>query len=140
MMRSSFAVFTGIVVLTLLTFAIEAATTALLMNTFPSALPTEEALQRNVPTKLFILIYSTLCMIAAGYITAWIAPRNELRLAIIMAAIQVALTAWAMAAFYDHAPLWAWLAGMVLMVPAAWLGAKLRLNRKARLARISPVT
>jgi hypothetical protein len=139
MMRSILAVFAGIVVLTLLTFAIEAATTPLLMNAFPNALPTEEAIQRNVPTKLFILVYSALCMIAAGYVTAWIAPRNELRLVIIMAAIQVALTAWAMSAFYDHAPLWAWLAGMVLMVPAAWLGAKLRLNRKARLARISPV-
>lgn len=139
MMRSILAVFTGIVVLTLLTFAIEAATTALLMNAFPNALPTKEAMQSNVPMKLFILVYSTLCMIAAGYITAWIAPRNELRLAIIMAAIQVALTAWAMSAFYDHAPFWAWLAGMVLMVPAAWLGATLRRKRKAGMQHVSAV-
>jgi hypothetical protein len=48
MMRSICAVFTGIVVLALLTFAIEAATTALLTNAFPIALPTEEAMQRNV--------------------------------------------------------------------------------------------
>lgn len=130
-MRSILAVFTGIVVLTLLTFAIEAATTALLMNAFPNALPTEAALQRNVPMKLFILVYSALCMIAAGFVTASIAPRNELRLAIVMAAIQVALTAWAMSAFYDRAPLWSWLVGMVLMVPAAWHGAQLRLKRKA---------
>jgi hypothetical protein len=34
-----------------------------------------------------------------------------------------------MSAFYDHAPLWAWLVGMVLMVPAAWLGANLRVKR-----------
>ena len=131
MTRSILAVFTGIVVLTLLTFVIEAATTPLLMHAFPNALPTEEAMQRNVPMKLFILFYSALCMVAAGYITAWIASRNELPLAIIMAAIQVALTAWAMSAFYDRAPLWAWLAGMVLMVPAACLGAKLRQKRAA---------
>jgi hypothetical protein len=131
MMRSILAVFTGIVVLTLLTFAIEAATTPILMNAFPNALATEEAMQRNVPMKLFILVYSALCMIAAGFTTAWIASRNELRLAIIMAGVQVALTAWAMSAFYDHAPLWAWLCGMVLMVPAAWIGAKLRLKRRA---------
>lgn len=128
-MRSVLAVLTGIVVLTLLTFAIEASTTPLLMDAFPSALPTKEAFQRNVPVKILILVYSTLCMCAAGYITAWIARRNELRLAVMMATFQVALTAWAMSVYGDHAPLWAWLAGMALMVPAAWLGAKLRRSR-----------
>lgn len=129
MIRGILAVFSGIVVLTILTFAIEAATTPLLMNAFPSALPAKEAFQRNVPVKFFVLAYSALCMCAAGYVTAWIARRNELRLAIIMAAIQVALTVWAMSVFYDHAPLWAWLAGIGLMVPAAWLGANLRRSR-----------
>jgi hypothetical protein len=132
MMRSIAAVFAGIVVLTLLTFAIEAATTPWLLRTFPDALPTTEAMQGNVPMKLFILVYSTLSMMAAGYVTAWIARRHPLRLAIVMAAIQLALTAWAMSAFYAHAPLWAWLAGMALMLPAAWLGATLRRRRVAQ--------
>lgn len=131
MTRSIAAVLAGIVTLTLLTFAIETATTPLLMYAFPESLPTRDAMQANVPVKLFILVYSTLCMIAAGYVTAWAARSNELRLAIVMAAIQVALTVWAMSAFYQHAPLWAWLGGMALMVPAAWLGARLRMNRKS---------
>jgi len=126
MTRSIAAVLTGIVALTLLTFAIESATTPSLMRMFPHALPSAEAMQRNVPIKLFILVYSTLCMVVAGYLTAWIAPRNGLRHAIAMAAIQVALTAWAMSTFYDHAPLWAWLSGIALMPPAAALGAKAR--------------
>jgi hypothetical protein len=50
-------VFAGIVVLTLLTLAVETAT-PWLMNAFPNALPTEQAMQRNVPMKLFILVYS----------------------------------------------------------------------------------
>ena len=132
MTRSIAAVFAGLVALTLLTFLIEAATTPWLMRSFPDALPSREAMQDNVAIKLFILLYSTLCMIVAAYLTAWIARRDGLRHAVIMAAIQVGLTAWAMSRFYDHAPLWAWLVGMALMVPAAWLGARLRANRQAR--------
>lgn len=132
MIRSISAVLAGIVTLSVLTFAIEAATTPWLMRTFPQSLPSSEAMQANVPMKLFILGYSTLCMIAAGYVSASIARRNPVRLAILMAAIQVALTLAAMTAFYDHAPLWAWLAGIALMLPAAWLGARFQGKRRSR--------
>jgi len=138
MTRSILAVFAGLVALTLLTFAIEAVTTPWLMSAFPSALPSKAAMQGSVPIKLFILVYSTLSMIAAGYLTAWIARRNQQRLAIVMAAIQVGLTAWAMAMFYAHAPLWAWLVGMALMMPAAWLGATWRMAGGAGVAGIRP--
>lgn len=134
MIRSIAAVLAGLVALTLFTFAIESATTPWLMSMFPDALPSVEAMQGNVPMKLFILFYSTLCMIAAGYLTAWLARRSEVSLAIVMAAIQVGLTVWAMSAFYDHAPVWAWLAGIALMLPAAWLGARLLMMRRARAA------
>lgn len=132
MTRNIAAVLAGLLTLTALTFAIEAATTPLLLRAFPDALPTRDAMQGNVPMKLFILVYSTLCMVAAGYLTAWIARRTPLRLAIVMAAAQMVLTAWAMTVFFDHAPLWAWLSGMALMVPAAWLGARACLRRQAR--------
>lgn len=131
MTRSVLAVIAGLTVLSLLIFAIEAATSPWLMRSFPQALPNTEAMQANVPVKLFILFYSTLSMTVAGYVTAWIARGHRLRLAAIMAAIQLALTAWAMVAFFDHAPLWAWTAGMALMLPAAWLGAKIRVMREA---------
>jgi hypothetical protein len=136
MLRSIASVVAGLVVVTLLTFAIETATTPWLMSTFPDALPTKAAMQGSVPIKLFILFYSTLSMIAAGYVTAWIARRNQISLAIVMATIQVALTAWAMSMFYAHAPPWAWLAGMALMVPAAWVGAVLRVRRRAGKVRV----
>ncbi|MFY2762795.1 hypothetical protein [Arenimonas sp. MALMAid1274] len=126
MVRSLAAVVAGLFVLAVLTFAIEMATTPSLMRLFPEALPTREAMQGNVGVKLFILFYSSLAMVVAGYVTARIAGRHELRHAIAMAVVQVALTAWAMTAFYGHAPLWAWLAGMALMLPAAALGARAR--------------
>lgn len=131
MMRGLIAIVAGLVVLTMLTFAIEGATTPVLMRLFPEALPTRASMQANLGVKLFILLYSTASMIAAGFVTAWIARRHQSRHAIAMATLQIALTGWAMYTFYDHAPWWAWVAGMALMIPAAWFGARLRTGSSA---------
>jgi len=40
--------------------------------------------------------------------------------------MQTALVIPAMMAFPDEAPLWQWLLGMIVIVPAAWCGAKIR--------------
>ena len=46
----------------------------------------------------------------------------------IMGAIQTMLTALAMIEFHDKAPLWFWIAGIVVTVPAAWCGGIFRVN------------
>ena len=46
----------------------------------------------------------------------------------IMGAIQMALTLLAMIEFHDKAPLWFWIAGIVVTVPAAWCGGILRVK------------
>jgi fatty acid desaturase len=67
-----------------------------------------------------------MCVAAGGYVTAWLARRAEIRHAVIMGAIEVALTIWAMIELPDQAPMWAWILGMVLIVPAAWVGGAIR--------------
>ncbi|HLG59631.1 MAG TPA: hypothetical protein VI485_30110 [Vicinamibacterales bacterium] len=50
-----------------------------------------------------------------------------------MGAIQMAMTIWAMVAIRDaDQPLWFWIAGIVVMVPAAWYGGWHRGKRTAR--------
>lgn len=127
--RSVLAVLAGIVTLTVLAFAIEAVTNPLLQSLFPQALPNELAINRNAPLKLFMLAYGTLCGVAGGYVTAWVARRAGVWHASIMGAIQVSLTALAMTDYMDTAPLWVWIAGMVLTVPAAWCGGNIRSAR-----------
>jgi hypothetical protein len=135
MMRSVLAVLAGIFTLSLTSFAIEAAAGPLMMKLFPAALPDSAALKENILSKLFMFCYSSLCVVAGGYVTAWLATRNRVRHALVMGVIQAALVIPAMMAYPDQAPLWQWIAGMVLIVPAAWGGGSIRAARENRIIR-----
>jgi hypothetical protein len=124
--RSILAVLAGIAVLTITSFAIEAAADPLLLRMFPGALPNRNAISYNLPASLFMLAYTMCCIAAGGYVTAWLARRAAVRHAVVMGSIQVALTLWAMQSFPEKAPLRNWIVGMALTVPAAWGGARLQ--------------
>jgi len=130
MIRSILAVLVGLVVLTLVSFAIEMAADPLLMHLFPRALPDAAALSGNLPARLFMVAYTTFAIGAGGYVTAWIARCSRLTLAAIMGAIEAAFTLYVMIAGPFHeahtAPQWVWISGLVLMIPAACLGAVIR--------------
>jgi len=130
MIRSIVAVLAGLVVLTIVSFAIEAAADPLLMHLFPGALPNAAALAGNFAARLFMLAYTTFSIVVGGYVTAWIARRAQLTHAAIMGAIEVAFTLYVMIAapFAEahQAPRWGWITGMILMIPAACLGAAIR--------------
>ena len=126
MILSVLAILAGMVTLTVASFAIEAVANPLLVRTFPDALPNQAALNHNVPVKLLMLVYTLLCVALGGYVTAWVAHHSKVRLAIIMGALELAMTLGAMIALPGHAPLWSWITGMVLMIPAAWCGGVIR--------------
>ena len=130
MVRSILAVLAGLVALTIVSFAIEIAADPLLMHLFPRALPDAAALAGNLPVRLFMVAYTTFAIGVGGYVTAWIARRSRLTLAAIMGAIEVAFTLYVMIAGPFHeahpAPQLVWIAGLVLMIPTACLGAAIR--------------
>jgi len=130
MIRSILAVVAGLVVLTIVSFAIEAAADPLLMRLFPGALPDAAALAGNLPARLFMVAYTTFAIGVGGYVTAWIARGSRLTHAAIMGAIEVAFTLYVMVAAPFHeahaAPRWVWIAGVFLMIPAACLGAAIQ--------------
>jgi hypothetical protein len=125
MARSVLAILAGIVVLTVTSFAIEWVTDPVLAGVLPEA-HSNGATWHDVVRKLIMFVYSTLCMACAGYVTAWLARGSKVWHAVIMGAIQTALTALAMIEFRDKTPLWFWIAGIAFTVPAAWCGAILR--------------
>jgi peptidoglycan/LPS O-acetylase OafA/YrhL len=118
MIRSALAVLAGILVLTVTSFAIEAVA--------------NPAMIQNVPARMFMLAYTMLCVAAGGYVAAWLARRSEVRHAVIMGVIEAVFTAAAMAELPGHAPLWWWIAGIVLIIPAAWFGGTIRANRSRK--------
>jgi len=136
MIRSTLAVLAGLVVLTIISFAIEAAADPLLMHLFPGALPDAAALAKNFPARLFMLVYTTFSIAVGGYITAWIARRAQLIHAAIMGTVEVAFTLYVVIAapFAEahQAPRWGWITGMILMIPAACLGAAVRAKQERR--------
>ena len=66
--------------------------------------------------------YTSLCVAAGGYVTAWLAKRAPVRHAAIMGAVEALLTVVAMMSFPGKAPLSVWIFGMLLTIPAAWAG------------------
>jgi hypothetical protein len=122
MIRSILVILAGLGVMIVTSFGIEAAANPLLMRMFPDALPSEAAMSHNLPVWLFTFSYTFLCVVAGGYVTARLAARSVVRHAVILGIVQSALTIPAMIAYADKAPLWGWIASMVLVVPAAWCG------------------
>jgi hypothetical protein len=132
MIRSVLAVLAGIVVLTVTSFAIEAAADPLMMRVFPHALPDRDAISHNLPASLFMFAYSALCVAAGGYVTAWVARRRPVLHAVIMGAFQMVLTILAMLSLPNVAPLRNWIVSIVLSVPTAWCGGILRARQVNR--------
>ena len=122
MIRSVLAILGGLVVIIVTSFGIEAAANPLLMHMFPAALPNEAAMSNNPMVRLFTLAYTLLCVVAGGYFSARLARRSAVLHALSLGLLQSALTIPAMLAFMDKSPLWGWIAGLVLVIPAAWIG------------------
>jgi hypothetical protein len=80
----------------------------------------------RVESTLFIkLAYETVFAVLAGYITARIAVRKPFTHVLVMAGIVLAGRAFIAVATWDVLPLWFNLGVLVLIIPAALLGAKL---------------
>lgn len=75
MVRSVLSVLAGIAVLTLASFAIEAALNPLLLQAFPEALPGPEALASNPWVRALMFAYGLMCVATGGYIAACVARR-----------------------------------------------------------------
>jgi hypothetical protein len=140
MVRSALAILAGIVVLTVASFAIEAAVDPLLLHMFPRVLPNREAMSQNLAATLLQWTYTALSIAAGGYVTARLARRREVLHAVIMGGIEVGFTVWAMVALPNEAPLRNWIVGMALIVPAAWCGGEVarQLARKIKQPEPNP--
>ena len=59
-------------------------------------------------------------------ITARVAASSHVVHAIVMGTIQAVVTLSAMFSIRSEEPMWFWLTGIAMMIPAAWLGGWLR--------------
>ncbi len=134
MIRSALAILAGIVVLTVTSFAIEWVTDPVLARVLPDA-QASGATWHHDARKLIMFVYTTLCVAFGGYVTAWLARGSEVRHAVVMGVIQMALTTLAMIEFRHKALVWFWIAGIAVTVPAAWCGGIFRATWARRPAK-----
>jgi hypothetical protein len=131
MIRSLLSVLAGIAVLTVASFAIEAALNPLLLRVFPEALSGPEALSSNPWVKTLMFAYGLMCVTAGGYVAARVARRLPVQHAAAMGIIQSGLTLIAMLSpVANHASRWVWIITTVLTIPAALVGGIVYKRRK----------
>jgi hypothetical protein len=123
MLRSVLSVLAGIAVLTVASFAIEAAMDPLLLRVFPQALPDRAALSMNQWVKTLTFAYGLMCVAIGGYVAARIAQRLPIQHATGMGIVQVGLTIVAMLSpEANRASRLQWITTAILSVPAALAG------------------
>ena len=130
-MRSVAAVLAGFITLSVAIYTMQGAGTAILRQMNPGLPATASIVNYSAGTRVFWLIWETASMMAAGYVTARLAANSHVVHAIVMGAIQAFVTLSAMFSIRSEEPMWFWLTGIAMMIPAAWLGGWLRVKRSA---------
>ncbi len=128
-MRSVAAVLAGFVTLSVALYAVQSVGTALLLRMHPDLPATTSIVNYSMASRIFWLIWETLAMGAAGFVTARLASTSHVAHATLMGGIQAVVTLWAMLSVPSNEPMWFWLTGIALMIPAAWLGGLLSVRR-----------
>ena len=131
MLRSVLSVVAGIVVLTVASFAIEAALDPVLLWAFPQALPNPKTLHANQWVMGLTYAYGLLCVAAGGYVTGRLARRLPIGHAVAMGIVQAMLTVAAMfSPESSHASTLQWILIAVLSIPAAVAGGAFYKRRR----------
>ena len=125
-MRSIVAVLAGFITLSVALYAMQGVGGLVLARVDPGIPSTVSIVNYSLGTRLFWLVWETVSMCAAGYVTARLAASGHVMHATVMGSIQAVVTLWAMLTVPSGEPVWFWLAGIALMIPAAWFGGVLR--------------
>lgn len=78
---------------------------------------------------LFVILYRCLFGIIGSWLTAKLAPRNPMRLAMIGGMIGFIISIVGVIVMWDTPPRWYGISLVLTALPCAWLGAKIYLNK-----------
>lgn len=81
---------------------------------------------------LFVILYRTIYGVVGTYITASLAPNNPMRHAMIGGFIGLALSLAGAIVMREYGPAWYAISLVVLALPTAWLGGKLKVMKNAK--------
>ena len=128
-MRSVVAVLAGFITLSVAINSLQGVGNAILRQMNPDLPATASIVNQSTTTRVLWLVWETMSMVAAGYVTARLAAGSPIAHATAMGLIQAVVTSWAMSSIQSQEPPWFWLSGIAMMVPAAWFGGWLSVKR-----------
>jgi hypothetical protein len=128
-MRSVAAVFAGFITLSVAINSLQGVGNATLRHMHPDLPVTASIVNQSTTTRVLWLVWETMSMVGAGYVTARIAGSSPVAHATAMGLIQAVVTLWVMSSIQSQEPTWFWLSGIAMMIPAAWFGGWWRTKR-----------
>jgi uncharacterized membrane protein (DUF485 family) len=121
MLRSILAIAAGFFSICLLAFGAD----AILRAAMPEAFSPDGSVE-SVQMLLFAIGYVLVFAVAGCYLTAHLAPNRPMRHALILGLLGLIFNIAGTIAFWHTAPAWFHIVSLLLVMPAAWLGGRLR--------------
>ena len=132
--RSLLAIVTGFVVIGGLAFGTDAAIRGAVPGVFDAG-----GRVTSTAWLLAMLAYVFVFAVIGCWLTARLAPERPMRHALILGALGLLFNIAGTAAMWNTAPAWYHLTALLLVMPAAWLGGRIR-ERQLESARAGPPT
>lgn len=127
MLRSVIAIVVGFIIIAVLAIGADFALRSAMPDVFS---PTGRV--ENTGVLLLMLGYVFVFAVAGCYLTARLAPQNPLKHALVLGVFGLVFNILGTIAMWETAPAWFHIVALILVMPAAWLGGRLR---EAQLAR-----
>jgi hypothetical protein len=120
-MRSVIAIVAGFVLIAALSFGADAVLRSVLPSVFSSTGRVESA-----PVLLLVIAYVFVFAVVGCYLTARLAPSSPLKHALVLGVLGLIFNIIGTIALWNSAPAWYHVVALLLVMPAAWLGGRLR--------------
>lgn len=126
MMRSIWAVVAGFLLIGALSFG-----TSAIMRAISPRLFDANGGTTNVAILCVMIVYVGVFTIVGCYLTARLAPSHPMRHALILGALGIAFHLVVLTSLWKTAPAWYSILNLILAMPFAWFGGRLRKNEIA---------
>jgi hypothetical protein len=121
MLRSAVAVLVGFVYIGGLSFGAD----LLLRQAMPAAFDSAGRVE-SAPVLLLIIAYVGVFAVSGCYLAARLAPRDPMRHALVLGALGLVVNIVGAAMLWHTAPAWFHVVSLLLVLPYAWAGGRLR--------------
>lgn len=122
--RSILAIVTGFLVIGALSFGADAVLRQIMPTAFDAA-----GRAGSVAVLLLTMAYVAVFAIAGCYLAARLAPNRPMRHALILGVLGLVFNIAGSVAVWDTAPAWYHVVSLLMVMPYAWIGGKLRENQ-----------